>query len=90
MRMKRCGIVLVSAIGFFLSGCMVGPRYAKPNAPVTPNFKEADESKEGDGWKVAQPDDDLIRGKWWELYGDATLNEIEEQVRLVQPRPEDR
>ena len=80
MRMRRYGIVLVSASGFLLSGCMVGPRYVKPSVPVTPNFEEIQESKGGDGWKVAQPDDDLIRGKWWELYGDATLNEIEDQV----------
>jgi NodT family efflux transporter outer membrane factor (OMF) lipoprotein len=80
MRIKGYGIVLVSAIGFLLSGCMVGPRYAKPAVPVTPYFEETEEWKEGDGWKVAQPDDDLIRGKWWELYGDARLNEIEEQV----------
>src|ERR1700733_11760696 len=80
MRMRRCGSILVSAVGFLLSGCMVGPRYVKPTVPVTPNFVEAGEWTEGDGWKVAQPDDDLIRGKWWELYGDATLNEIEEQV----------
>jgi len=47
---------------------------------VTPNFEETEALKEGDGWKVAQPDDELIRGKWWELYGDPTLNDIEDQV----------
>src|ERR1700722_15278165 len=78
--MRRYGAVLVSAVGFLLSGCMVGPRYAKPTVPVTPNFKETEALKEGDGWKVAQPDDDLIRGKGWGLYGAATLNEIEDQV----------
>jgi outer membrane protein TolC len=78
--MRRYGVVLVSAFGFLLSGCMVGPRYVKPAVPVTPNFEEAQAWKEGDGWKVAKPDDDLIRGKWWELYGDAMLNEVEDQV----------
>jgi hypothetical protein len=29
---------------------------------VTPNFEETEAWNEGDGWKVAQPDDDLIRG----------------------------
>jgi len=80
LRMRRYGAVLVSALGFFLSGCMVGPRYAKPTVPLTTNFEETEKWKRGDGWKVAQPGDDLIRGKWWELYGDAMLNEIEEQV----------
>src|ERR1700683_4566941 len=77
--MRSYGVVLVSAAAFLLSGCMVGPRYVKPTVPVTPNFEETEELKDGDGWKVAQPDDDLIRGKWWVLYGDATLNEGEEQ-----------
>jgi hypothetical protein len=54
--MRRYGVVLVSAVGFLMSGCMVGPRYLKPTFPVTPNFAEAQASKEGDGWKVAQPD----------------------------------
>src|SRR6202167_5228700 len=78
--MKRPGVVPLSALGFLLSGCMVGPRYVKPTVPLTPNFEETDALKGGDGWKVAQPDDDLIRGKWWEVYADARLNEIEEQV----------
>jgi NodT family efflux transporter outer membrane factor (OMF) lipoprotein len=59
---------------------MVGPKYARPTAPVSPAFKEASEWKEGDGWKVAQPGDDVIREKWWELYGDPDLNQIEKQV----------
>jgi NodT family efflux transporter outer membrane factor (OMF) lipoprotein len=74
--------LLTSACVFalFLSGCAVGPKYAKPSAPLTPNFKEADGLKEGDGWKLAQPEDSLLRGKWWELYGDTALNELEKQV----------
>jgi NodT family efflux transporter outer membrane factor (OMF) lipoprotein len=63
-----------------LTGCMVGPKYSKPDVPSAPAFKETSEWKEGDGWKVAQPNDTALRGKWWELYGDARLNEIEEQV----------
>src|ERR1700726_1641293 len=78
--MRRFGVVLVSAVGLLLSGCMVGPRYVKPTVPVTLNFEETTQWKEGDGWKIAQPGDDLIGGKWWELYGDAMLNELEEQV----------
>jgi NodT family efflux transporter outer membrane factor (OMF) lipoprotein len=63
-----------------LSGCMVGPKYVKPLAPLAPGFKETTDWKEGDGWKIAKPDDALLRGKWWELYRDAKLNELEEQV----------
>jgi NodT family efflux transporter outer membrane factor (OMF) lipoprotein len=69
-----------SSLCLLLPGCMVGPQYARPTAPLTSNFKEADGSNEGDGWKVAQPGDTRLRGKWWELYGDTRLNELEEQV----------
>ena len=47
---------------------------------MAPAFKETSEWQGGDGWKVAQPNDTALRGKWWELYGDTKLNELEEQV----------
>src|SRR5262245_16346100 len=58
------------------SGCTVGPKYKTPAAPVSTNFKEAK------GWKVADPQDDLPRGKWWEVFGDLELNALEEQVNI--------
>lgn len=65
-----------------MSGCMVGPKYVTPDAPVTPAFKETGPStfKEMDGWKTAQPNDQALRGKWWQLFGDPQLNALEEQV----------
>jgi NodT family efflux transporter outer membrane factor (OMF) lipoprotein len=77
---RRLLMGFASSLCLLLPGCMVGPQYARPTAPLTSNFKEADGSKEGDGWKVAQPGDTRLRGKWWELYGDTRLNELEEQV----------
>ena len=59
---------------------MVGPKYVRPSAPLAPGFKETTDWKEGDGWKIANPNDAPRREKWWELYGDAKLNELEEQV----------
>jgi NodT family efflux transporter outer membrane factor (OMF) lipoprotein len=63
-----------------LCGCSVGPKYVRPAAPQTPTFKELSNRQEGDGWEIAQPEDTPLRGKWWELYGDTKLNELEEQV----------
>ena len=80
--MKRF-LLIFSGMAIFLLllvGCMVGPKYVKPSAPLTPGFKETTDWKEGDGWKTANPEDALVRGKWWELYADAKLNELEEQV----------
>lgn len=73
-------IAYAGSVSLLLSGCMVGPRYARPAAPASPAFKEASDWKQGDGWKIAQPGEDVLREKWWELYGDPCLNQIEEQV----------
>jgi NodT family efflux transporter outer membrane factor (OMF) lipoprotein len=63
---------------------MVGPKYRQPSAPAPQAFKEQppDSFKESDGWKRSQPSDQVLRGKWWELFGDSTLNELEEQVTI--------
>jgi NodT family efflux transporter outer membrane factor (OMF) lipoprotein len=45
---------------------------------MTPNFKEPPPA----GWKESQPQDDCIRGNWWEMFGDAQLNALEEQVNI--------
>jgi len=78
--MRRLEFILAAALLLLTAGCMVGPKYSSPSAPIAPAFKESSEWKEGDGWKVAQPNDTALRGKWWELYGDTKLNELEEQV----------
>jgi NodT family efflux transporter outer membrane factor (OMF) lipoprotein len=80
--MKSPRIWLSCAAFAVLSGCMVGPKYARPSVPVTPMFKEPGPStfKEMDGWKTAQPSDQELRGKWWELFNDRQLNSLEEQV----------
>ena len=61
---------------------MVGPKYVKPSVPMAPAFKEQPPQsfKESDGWKPAQPGDQTLRGKWWEIFGDPQLNELEEEV----------
>jgi NodT family efflux transporter outer membrane factor (OMF) lipoprotein len=65
-------------IFLLLSGCAVGPRYSRPTAPVPPAYKE-----EPPGWKTAQPNDQIARGKWWEIFGDSQLNTLEEQINVA-------
>jgi NodT family efflux transporter outer membrane factor (OMF) lipoprotein len=38
--------------------------------------------KEAGNWKQAQPGDQLIRGQWWQLFHDAQLNALEDQVSV--------
>jgi NodT family efflux transporter outer membrane factor (OMF) lipoprotein len=72
MRGPRAGFIGLAAL--VLGGCMVGPDYVKPSAPLTPAYKEAE------GWKVAEPSDHLPRGQWWAVFGDPELGQLEEQV----------
>src|SRR2546422_11492514 len=62
-----------------LSACSVGPKYKTPAAPVPPAFKEPPPAnfKENGEWKQAAPQDDSIRGDWWEIFGDPQLNDLE-------------
>lgn len=60
----------------FLAGCAVGPDYERPSAPESPAFREAPPA----GWKTAQPRDEIARGQWWELFGDAELNTLVERI----------
>jgi NodT family efflux transporter outer membrane factor (OMF) lipoprotein len=78
--MTRRGFISASSSLLLLTGCMVGPKYTKPDAPLAPAFKETSERQAGDGWKVAQPSDGVLRRKWWETYDDVKLNELEDQV----------
>src|SRR3984893_8195114 len=75
--MFRLSVVTLAAL--LLSGCMVGPKYAKPSTPMTPAFKEPppESFKE---WKAGQPGDQTLRGNWWEMFSDSQLNSLEEQV----------
>jgi outer membrane protein TolC len=60
-----------------LTGCAVGPRYARPAAPTPADFKETPPN-----WKEAQPSDQILRGKWWEIYQDPQLNTLEEKIAV--------
>jgi NodT family efflux transporter outer membrane factor (OMF) lipoprotein len=76
--MKRCILILGAFSMMLLAGCTVGPRYTRPNVPTAP----VDVFKETDGWKPAQPSDQLLRGNWWEFFGDPQLNALESEVTV--------
>ena len=57
-----------------LGGCVVGPNYAKPPAPISATFKEAE------GWKPSQPADGIDRGAWWSIFKDPVLDQLERKV----------
>jgi NodT family efflux transporter outer membrane factor (OMF) lipoprotein len=64
------------ALCVVLAACAVGPEYVRPAAPVPEVYKEM-----GD-WKVAQPGDTTIKGKWWSIFDDPLLTDLVEQVNI--------
>lgn len=65
----------------WLAGCNVGPKYRPPVPTAPAAYKESpDQFKEAGGWKVAQPSDSALKGKWWEIYNEPELNALEDQL----------
>ncbi len=63
-----------AAVLLALPGCMVGPDYRRPAAPVSAAYKELP------GWTVATPADALPKGDWWRVYDDPVLDALEREV----------
>ncbi|HXX71898.1 MAG TPA: efflux transporter outer membrane subunit, partial [Candidatus Acidoferrum sp.] len=62
-----------------------GPQYNKPAAitPASPNYRGATtDLTEQPGWKVASPNDQMLRGKWWEIFQEPELNALEDQLNI--------
>ncbi len=79
---KNNKFFLLAAFGLLLlCACNPAPKYVRPPAPTPMAYKEAG-GQDGTGWKLAQPSDDKLRGKWWEIYNDPQLNALEEQVAI--------
>lgn len=58
-----------------LAGCAVSPDYERPSAPASESFRETPP-----GWKEAQPSDEIARGRWWAIFGDAELDRLVERI----------
>jgi NodT family efflux transporter outer membrane factor (OMF) lipoprotein len=80
----RFGASLGVVMSLLLCACNPAPKYARPPAQTPTAFKEAvpQEYKEDAGWKIAQPGDDKLRGKWWEIYNEPQLNTLEEKIAI--------
>lgn len=71
-------LILLTIIA--LAGCApMGPDYRRPELETPSQFKESST------WKYARPADHLPRGAWWSVFGDATLNRLEDQAAANNP-----
>jgi multidrug efflux system outer membrane protein len=75
--LKLAGSALAVLCG--LCGCDLAPAYRPPQYVLPASYQ-------GSGpFKVAHPLDTLPRGPWWEPFGDATLNQVEQQLTAENP-----
>jgi len=82
----------LSAVGLasvaltLLVGCRVGPKYVAPNAPAPPAFKESSPAVYATApqgtWRPADPQDAALKGKWWEMFHEPELNDLEDQLDI--------
>jgi multidrug efflux system outer membrane protein len=79
-------MVLSSTLLIVVAGCMVGPDYKRPEATTMPaaftgatNVVTTDAGTTN-GWKVAQPQAQISKGSWWEVFGDTELNRLEDRA----------
>ncbi len=82
---QRLAEAALGVLCLAISACTVGPKYHPPSVatPAPPNYKESPLNfKDTEGWKVAQPQDAMLRGNWWEVFHEPELNEYEGQLNI--------
>jgi NodT family efflux transporter outer membrane factor (OMF) lipoprotein len=74
---------LAAVTSIFCSACTVAPKYQRPVALPPAVFPAAFKELSGnEEWKTATPSDAELKGKWWEMFGDPKLNELEEMINV--------
>ncbi|HUH66158.1 MAG TPA: efflux transporter outer membrane subunit [Syntrophales bacterium] len=73
---RALSVAAVASMFFLFSACAVGPDYVKPKIEAPPAYKEAA------GWKVAEPQETVVRGAWWKIFQDPQIDALEEQVTI--------
>lgn len=85
----RLALVPALSAALLLAGCHpVGPDYQRPAYTPAPLYKETGAatvlapppSPQGGSWTAAHPSDGMLRGQWWQVFGDPQLNQLEQRV----------
>jgi len=74
-------LALTLGCALALTGCLVGPNYHRPSVDAPTAWKE----QPPDGWKTATPHDEIAKGNWWTVFGDADLDNLETQAIAGNP-----
>jgi len=75
MMQGRLAPLLAAMVGaVLLSACAAGPDYHKPEVTLPVSW-QTDQP-----WRPGTPGDDQAKGAWWERFGDAQLNALQQQA----------
>ena len=77
--MPRVKLFGLAGTALALTGCSLPPPYTPPQMAVPPAYKETG------AWTPASPADAAPRGAWWTVYGDETLNSLEQKIETGNP-----
>jgi outer membrane protein, multidrug efflux system len=70
----RSGCWVIVLLALCTVGCTVGPRYKRPTAQIPDTWK-------GEGpWQTATPKDAIPKGSWWQIFHDAELDRLEQDL----------
>lgn len=73
-------LALSLAVLALLGACASQPAYERPAMDIPPAYKESSAAAQG-LWQPAQPGgDQVVPTAWWSLYGDATLDTLQQQA----------
>ncbi|BAO88566.1 RND efflux system outer membrane lipoprotein [Caballeronia cordobensis] len=81
--MNKLHVVSSLMAALLLVGCSLAPTYEKPDVNAPSAYKETPtlQASEAGTWKAAQPSEEMLRGEWWTIFGDATLDDLEKQAQ---------
>ncbi|HEV7386836.1 MAG TPA: efflux transporter outer membrane subunit [Phenylobacterium sp.] len=77
--MPRAKLFALAGTALALTGCSLAPPYSPPVVTMPQAYKETGP------WTPASPADAAPRGRWWTVYGDETLNGLEEKIEAGNP-----
>lgn len=78
MKPLRRAVVAIAAAAW-LGGCAVGPDYRAPAVDIPVSWQVEQP------WREAAPADMLDKGRWWQRYGDAQLDALQQKALADSP-----
>jgi multidrug efflux system outer membrane protein len=76
---KRARAALAATLASTLAACSLAPPYSVPPSPAAPAYKELGP------WQPAADTPPQDAGKWWQRFGDRTLDDLEEKIEAGNP-----